>query len=389
MSGAAKAIDFLNQPVHQFGSGQGVAIQHCDIKPGNLLIVGNEIQICDYGLARDRAGRARHGRARCCNTGLFGARTVGESAERSYRSILARHFLLRAADGQAAVRRERSAPRAYQRQAGFQPGGPRRASGLAEGGQRRSGQAIPQGRGVSPGAADATRVASNSDAPAGSGPPSPTPSGGHVPILDERIRAGAELVPEHELVSLLGRGGYGEVWKAVGPGGMPCALKIVRNIEGTQGRQEYRSLDLVRELDHERLIRLRAYWLLAKDGTAIPYKMLGTPARRNRTPSSWPPISRIRVFCNIGRKNRKKAGAGIGVPELVRIVRQSAEAIDYLNERDILHRDIKPENILLTKDMKVKISDFGLAKFIEGGGRRDSSGQRRTDVGLCCSRNVR
>ena len=47
---------------------------------------------------------------------------------------------------------------------------------------------------------------------------------------------------------------------------------------------------------------------------------------------------------------------------------QSAEAIDHLNfhEPAIVHRDIKPENILLTKNRQVKVSDFGLAKLVEG-----------------------
>lgn len=51
MEGAAQAIDFLNSPRHDLGSGP-VAIQHCDIKPHNLLIVGGAVQVCDFGLAR-------------------------------------------------------------------------------------------------------------------------------------------------------------------------------------------------------------------------------------------------------------------------------------------------------------------------------------------------
>ncbi len=49
--GAARGIDYLNQPIHELGSGP-VAIQHCDIKPRNILIVGNAAQICDLGIAR-------------------------------------------------------------------------------------------------------------------------------------------------------------------------------------------------------------------------------------------------------------------------------------------------------------------------------------------------
>ena len=52
MEEAAKAIDFLNSPVHDLGAGP-VAIQHCDIKPHNLMVVANSTQVCDFGLARD------------------------------------------------------------------------------------------------------------------------------------------------------------------------------------------------------------------------------------------------------------------------------------------------------------------------------------------------
>ena len=58
---SAEAIDFLNRPVHDLGTGRA-AIQHCDIKPHNLMIVGGSVQVCDFGLARmmgsDRATTA-------------------------------------------------------------------------------------------------------------------------------------------------------------------------------------------------------------------------------------------------------------------------------------------------------------------------------------------
>lgn len=48
---AARGIDYLNSPRHDLGSGL-VAIQHCDVKPQNIVIVGAAAQVCDFGLAR-------------------------------------------------------------------------------------------------------------------------------------------------------------------------------------------------------------------------------------------------------------------------------------------------------------------------------------------------
>jgi formylglycine-generating enzyme required for sulfatase activity len=52
ISEAAQALDFLNEPRHQFGDKHPVGVQHRDVKPQNLLLVGGSVRVADFGLAK-------------------------------------------------------------------------------------------------------------------------------------------------------------------------------------------------------------------------------------------------------------------------------------------------------------------------------------------------
>ena len=50
--------------------------------------------------------------------------------------------------------------------------------------------------------------------------------------------------------------------------------------------------------------------------------------------------------------------------EALKVVPKICEALEYAHSKGVIHRDIKPENILLDRDGRVKIADFGLAKVM-------------------------
>lgn len=61
---------------------------------------------------------------------------------------------------------------------------------------------------------------------------------------------------------------------------------------------------------------------------------------------------------------------GIDINKAVSITAQTIDAVNYAHKNNVLHRDLKPENILITgkeKKQIVKVTDFGLARFIKSG----------------------
>ena len=52
--------------------------------------------------------------------------------------------------------------------------------------------------------------------------------------------------------------------------------------------------------------------------------------------------------------------------EALAIVPVLCDALEYAHKEGVIHRDIKPENILIDKQGRVKIADFGLSRIVRG-----------------------
>ena len=62
------------------------------------------------------------------------------------------------------------------------------------------------------------------------------------------------------------------------------------------------------------------------------------------------------------RDSAARSGAGLPIPDTVRIAAQIAEALEVAHEAGIVHRDLKPANVKVRDDGAVKVLDFGLAR---------------------------
>lgn len=171
--------------------------------------------------------------------------------------------------------------------------------------------------------------------------------------MAERFDSQSEPIPGYKLIERLGGGGFGEVWKAVAPGGLLKAIKFVygdlhtTTDDGQRAEQELKALSRVKSVRHPYILSLERYDII-NNRLIIVMEL----ADRNL----WDRF----------RECRSQGLPGIPREELLRYMDESAEALDLMNcEHQLQHLDIKPQNIFLVYN-HIKVADFGLVKDLEG-----------------------
>jgi eukaryotic-like serine/threonine-protein kinase len=158
------------------------------------------------------------------------------------------------------------------------------------------------------------------------------------------LAPGTRLGP-YEVVAALGAGGMGEVYRANDTKlGREVALKILPatfTSDPERVARFRREAQVLASLNHPHIGAI--YGLEEANGTEFLVLELVD-----------------------GESLDKRIARGkIPVDEALRIARQLAEALEAAHEKGIIHRDLKPGNIALTRDGRVKVLDFGLAKAVE------------------------
>jgi len=151
----------------------------------------------------------------------------------------------------------------------------------------------------------------------------------------------------YQIVSEIGHGGMGEVYRAVRADGQyekEVAVKLVRGGFDTAAVLERfrHERQILASLDHPNIARLYDGGT-TEDG--LPYLVMelieGTP---------------IDEYCE---------AHGLSTNERLKLFTQVCAAVQYAHQRLVIHRDIKPSNILVTEDGVPKLLDFGIAKILD------------------------
>jgi serine/threonine protein kinase len=154
----------------------------------------------------------------------------------------------------------------------------------------------------------------------------------------------APFFPHLEILGCLGRGGMGAVYKARQPKLDRCvALKILaleKAADPKFAERFSREAQALARLNHPNIVAVYDF------GEAGGYYYL------------------LMEYVDGLNLRQVLESRSLKPEEAVTIVPRICEALQFAHDHGVVHRDIKPENILLDKQGRVKIADFGIAKIL-------------------------
>lgn len=166
-----------------------------------------------------------------------------------------------------------------------------------------------------------------------------------------------DKIGKYEVVRVLGKGATAIVYLARDPDSdLEVAIKLVQLARENQalGRRLKKlfntEISVARRLDHPNIVRVYDAVVEEKRAYIVMEYVKGQPLDEFSTPDRLLPMHRV-----------------------VDIIFKCCLALDHAYKHGVVHRDIKPANILLGENDTPKLTDFGLAMFLQKDRERDST----------------
>ncbi|XP_023734615.1 systemin receptor SR160 [Lactuca sativa] len=148
--------------------------------------------------------------------------------------------------------------------------------------------------------------------------------------------------------TLIGSGGFGDVYRAELKDGTTVAIKKLINVSGQGDREFMAEMETIGKIKHRNLVPLLGYCKV-RDERLLVYEYMKFGS------------------LDMVLQNRSKTRIKLDWPTRRKIAIGSARGLAFLHHNcnpHIIHRDMKSSNVLLDENLEARVSDFGMARHM-------------------------
>jgi serine/threonine protein kinase len=172
------------------------------------------------------------------------------------------------------------------------------------------------------------------------------------------VQAGQDFLGRYEVQKMLGEGGFGRTYLALDRQmRRPIVLKAANAGDPHEARRILREARLLGRIAHPHIVTIYDVESIGDACVLVMEYLEGG---------------------SLGERIKK---GPMTVAQSIRIVDEVLQALEAAHAEGIIHRDVKPANILLTRDGRAKLADFGVARQDPGSGTVSGASFREGQAG--------